>query len=495
MFFVGLVVAAGLRILSKQSPQKHTHKIAVEYSFIFSLDDFSFLFVVVVLSFYSQILDNIMMLKVIYNNGRKFGNRCNLRSVAFSYPQSALLCFSARGTGVVRTFSQEKFDNKKTEEGDNDNNKQEKVQVAAISFLSAVLGVFGVTIIMDFQRQEREKQMKRNNNTLEPQDVENSVPRGVHVPSNKYYVSRPLIEKRVIDFIESPKTPRRTEDSSFLILYGPRGNGLSTVVAKCIKDRKGVINVPVSHVAKYNRNESEEKRVSKRMKNTKRNISVSMDEFRKVLDKAKIVNEKTHDAIFPTIVLEVERGVATSDLLNMEYFAEKYAAEANVIIVLSESSEVVAFRDYVNRKAFVVVDEMSKEEAGELLTKRGRQLTEAELTYLYENIGGKPLALASFASCDPTVSVKDWVHDCLEHARFQLSQFPSQHKPLLSLLKKKNNGQDVNIFGKYVRQWHEFREDMMQNSMSSDVIFFDMNSNDVKLQSQALKVALKDYMP
>jgi hypothetical protein len=405
---------------------------------------------------------------------------CELRP---SVTLSQRCCVSQREEQVVRSFSQEKFDNKKTER-DNDNNK-----VAAISFLIVVLGVldwFGVPIIEDFQRQEKEKVMKRNN-TLEQQDIQNSVPRGVHVLSNKYYVSRPLIEKKIIDFIECPKTPWRTEYSSFMILYGPQGNGLSTVVAKCIKDRKGVIDVPVTSVANMNELVG---RVSKRMKNTKRNISVDTDEFREVLDKAKIVNEKTHDAIFPTIVFKMEGGSSYGDLRVVEYFAEKYAAVANVIIVLSESSEVFAFRDHVNSKAFVVVDEMSKEEAGELLKKRGRALTEAELTYLYENIGGKPLALASFASCEKSVSVKDWVRKRIAFARFQLSQFPSQHKPLLSLLKK-NNSEGVYIFGKYAKHWHPFVEGMKKNSMS-DVICYDRNSHNVKLQSQALKVALKD---
>ena len=113
-------------------------------------------------------------------------------------------------------------------------------------------------------------------------------------------------------------------------------------------------------------------------------------------------------------------------------------------------------------------------------------LTEAELTYLYENVGGRPSDLIEFVeSCqDP----KEWVHSKIKDARDRLNGFPSQHQPLLALLKKNPEGVDRELYDVNKKQFGLDTKDY-------NVVYYDMGSNSFKLQSQALKVALKDYTP
>ena len=60
-------------------------------------------------------------------------------------------------------------------------------------------------------------------------------------PSSNY-VSRPSIEKKVLDVFEK----KSLESGTYFVMYGPKGAGKSSVVARVLGDKTGVANISIS---------------------------------------------------------------------------------------------------------------------------------------------------------------------------------------------------------------------------------------------------------
>jgi GTPase SAR1 family protein len=298
----------------------------------------------------------------------------------------------------------------------------------------------------------------------------------------KNYVHRPAVEKELNEYIEGKPTKK------YLIVYGPKGAGKSSVVLKTLSEKKGVALVEVPNGADK---AQLSKMVAQAVMNTKQEVSTDSDEVYKTLRKIKddIANDKNADkGNYPTIVFEVERGGTDEDIRlieNVRSLSKKFSTVANVIIILSEAIAVTTFGRDPKREKYMYVGDMTREEAKQLLEKLGKHLNDTDFTHLYDNIGGRPIDLTDFASRD--VSVKDFVGEELEKAVVELAKFPHRHRQLLSLLKQHPEGVHITVY--HVEDMLQFGKEMKRRN----VVYFDIDQKVFKLQSRALELALKDY--
>ena len=296
------------------------------------------------------------------------------------------------------------------------------------------------------------------------------------------YVHRPAVEKELDDFAEGKLKEK------YLIVYGSKGAGKSSVAQKTLSGKKGVALVKVRDMVDK---DELAKMIAQAVMNTKDKISYDPDELHDTLKKiATEINnaENANKSKYPTIVFEVEGGGTDEEIRlieNVRSFSKEFINVANVIIVLSEAIAVTTFGYDDDREKYMHVGDMTREEAKELLEKRGKHLNDTDFSYLYENIGGRPSQLADFASGED--SVQDFVRAALHKAYIALDTFPPQHRQLLKLLKQNPEGVR---FGAYpVVELPQFGKDMKK----SNVVYYDIGQGVIKLQSRTVKLTLKDF--
>ena len=329
------------------------------------------------------------------------------------------------------------------------------------------------------------KDTVENTTFLTAQDIREST---IHITDptfEKNYIHRPAVEKELDDFVEGELKEK------YLIVYGAKGTGKSSVALKTLSEKKGVALVKVRNYVDW---AQLSKKVAQAVMNTEQKVTVESINIHEALAKAKIAtdihNVKNADKRkYPTIVFEVEGG-ADQDihmLENVQSLSKDFVSVANVIIILSEAMAVTTFGQVHRREKYMYVGDMTREEAKELLEKRGKHLNDTDFSYLYENIGGCPTALTDFARGE--VSVQDFVRTSLNRASNALKTFPPQHRELLVLLKQHPEG--VRFDDYPVVDMQQFGKEMGRKN----VVYYDIDQEVFKLQSRALKVALKDYAP
>lgn len=194
----------------------------------------------------------------------------------------------------------------------------------------------------------------------------------------EHYVSRPSLEKRILDIYESSFVYGY---DSFHIVAGAKGAGKSTVVEQNLYQMPGVMRVGVSEA------DTEKSVLCKILlaggEHVEENINLDLDVLQNVfLDAAEQSSGRRI-----TVVLEVERGTDANRILYMvQSSAKKLARFANVIVVLSEANAALMFGDD-RRQKFIWVDGMTPEEASMYAKKVFPAIADHDLALFFDKVG------------------------------------------------------------------------------------------------------------
>ena len=211
---------------------------------------------------------------------------------------------------------------------------------------------------------------------------------------SSHFIARPKMKEKIGEAFtyESLKGDRYT------IVYGPKGIGKTELVDHTAIGKKGVVKMRISST--NSKDEVIQSLTKKLLGESNSNFDVDL--FIEAIKKCGII---------PTIIFDVERSLSplgTRDHVvdAVRSLSKDLAPYCRCIIVLSEANAVPQFgRD--GRESFIYVDEMEREEAKLLLEKCKINLTDADLDYVFSNIGTSPLKLIRLAkSNSKTYSAK-----------------------------------------------------------------------------------------
>ena len=298
------------------------------------------------------------------------------------------------------------------------------------------------------------------------------------------YVSRPSIEKKVLDVFDK----KSLQSGTYFVMYGPKGAGKSSVVARVLGDKTGVTKISISQ---GDTTSSILAKICKMCGQTTIE-SPDLDDFTDVLIGAAEKNGGRP----VTVVFEVERGSSSPEVLSLvKHVAKSFALNANVLIVLSEANAVLGFRDD-QRQKFIWVNEMSRAEAEEFVKRRVPSIPTEDFNRFADNIGTLPLSLTML--CDALLAgqkVDDFIRSALAWAEADLVAF--LHRPILTALKKSPEGVSVKFFGGVEHKGVPLSSPkLVAPAMKiTNAIIFDFETGQYKLFSKAHQTALKSYDP
>lgn len=248
-----------------------------------------------------------------------------------------------------------------------------------------------------------------------------------------------LERKVALDFVSRPELEKKLEANItkglYCIVYGDKGVGKSAAVNDMFWDKPGVVAIKVSHLTKSD--ELVARLALKVLGPSGTPVSVQEEDLVSALEST---------AMPITIIFEVERGKEDqqrSTVGAVRSLAKSLAPYARCVIVVSEANAVLEFGDDKNRENYVYVDEMTREEAKQLLLKKGARFSEDELQFIFDSIGTSPSRLIKLVMCVPGESLQDYVAHILADAKRDLIGFPLQS--LLRELKKQSAGVSVEM--------------------------------------------------
>eukprot|EP01031_Cornospumella_fuschlensis_P041984 gene41984-51250_t len=252
-----------------------------------------------------------------------------------------------------------------------------------------------------------------------------------------------LQRKEADDFVSRPEVRKMLEvnviKGKYCIVYGNKGVGKSAVVNDMFWDKPGVVGIKVTHLVTSN--------------------ELVSQLVLKVLGPGASVNVQEEDLITAlksaaepiTIIFEAEPSNSPNQqaiLGAVRSLAKSLAPFARCVIVLSEANAVLEFGRDDTRENYVYVGEMTREEAKQLLLKKGAHFTEEELQFIFDNLGTTASRLIHLCMRVPGLeTVQAYVARALAKAEFDLQAFPLQS--LLSELKKHPDGVSLDVlYGK-----------------------------------------------
>ena len=273
------------------------------------------------------------------------------------------------------------------------------------------------------------------------------------------------------------------------MVYGPKGVGKSILVSKCVDGKKGVVKVIISSVFK----KSDILQVlSTKLKGEAAPV-ITEEQMLDVLYKSKI------DGRLPTLIFEIERGSSakqTECINSVRSLCKQFAVCSNCIIILSETNAVLVFGQDKAREQLILVPELTHQEALDFVrARKGVDQNEKDLMRLFDNVGTNAADLEAFLNLG--MSVDDFIASWMTTSVSHLVAFPFQS--ILEGLKKHPEGVSPLYFNK-----KEYKGVDMSNPVAvgnamkvaqSYVVFYDMERGLYKLNSHALKVALRSYEP
>ena len=212
-----------------------------------------------------------------------------------------------------------------------------------------------------------------------------------------------------------------------------------------------------------------------------------------VLYKAKV------DGRLPTLIFETERGKYAeqrSCIESVRSLCKQFAVCSNCIIILSETNAVLVFGQDPAREKIILVPELTQVQALEFIrARKGIYVDEKEMMHLFDNVGTNAAGLFSFLNKD--MSVDEFIAEKMESAKDDLIAFPFQ--PILKALKEHPEGVSPRYFNKEkcegVDMSNAIAVGAFMKAAESNVVYLDMNKKVYKLNSYALRVALRSYEP
>jgi hypothetical protein len=192
------------------------------------------------------------------------------------------------------------------------------------------------------------------------------------------YVSRPLLEKKIGNVYNSSL---KFGSEWFSIVAGAKGAGKSTEIEQVLKDKPGVLFLKVSQA------DTESSILSKLLNVGKGSIGETWNlELESLAPFFWDAADKLKGRRI-TVVLEVERGTASDEVLYMiKSSAKKLARFANVMVILSEANAALMFGDDP-RHEFIWVEEMTPDEATTCAKLEFPEIDDGDLKEFIEKVG------------------------------------------------------------------------------------------------------------
>jgi hypothetical protein len=271
------------------------------------------------------------------------------------------------------------------------------------------------------------------------------------------------------------------------IIYGTKGAGKSSLVARVLRDKVGVVLLPVGQ------GDTIESIIRKLFVSCGVSYSKSIEliDVQRALKKA---SEKNNRPL--TIVFDVDRGGSSQDVfILVKQASKKFALDANVLIVLSEANAVLGFGED-KRQNFVWVDELTEIEAKQYLKRRGIDENSAEVELFLRDIGALPLDLCLFVKALKSgQTAQQYMDKMVSLARADLVAFSLQS--ILVALKKSPEGVKTEDFkGKEVKGLLLSQpKDVGVAMKKQNAIVYHFDSKEYRMFSKAHKTALKQYEP
>ena len=300
------------------------------------------------------------------------------------------------------------------------------------------------------------------------------------------YIPRLDIEKQISHVFEK----RSLKSGTFFVMYGPKGAGKSSSVARALGDKEGVIKLLITQGDTTS--SILENIVELCGLKPSKTPKVRLDDLSYVLRSAA-KRRKGHPV---TVVFEVERGCSSPEVLSLvRQVSKHFALDANVLIILSEANAVLGFGDD-QRQEFIWVNEMSHDEALEYVKKRVPSISAEDFNRFVDNIGTLPLSLSRL--CDALLGgqkMDDFIRRALASAKVDLVAF--LHQPILTALKKSPKNVGIESFSGVEHKGIPLSEPKLVAPAMKlrNAIVFDFEEGQYKLFSKAHQTALKTYDP
>ena len=167
------------------------------------------------------------------------------------------------------------------------------------------------------------------------------------------------------------------------MVYGDKGVGKSDLVDHMAMGRKGVIKISVSSVKSVDDWCSI---IAKRVLGYP--VDLDIDDLIEAMGECKVV---------PTIIFDVDLNSITGYhnvyVESIRILAKLLAKCCRVIIVLPETTAVLDFSRERHCAKFLFVDEMTAEEAGQLLRSLDFKGSDADMQQVFAQIGTRPTML------------------------------------------------------------------------------------------------------
>lgn len=313
------------------------------------------------------------------------------------------------------------------------------------------------------------------------------------------YVERKELEELITNYMTMKPS------GQYYIVYGNRGVGKTSLVAKCATPtkedpKKGYVLVNITDASSIDV-------VRKKLYETLQidTTKNKIYELNKAMKEVYIKNKT-----YPVVVFEIDRCITDKDLDVVENIRKVAKALAdgkfcNCFLVLSESNAIVQFGKDSGRETYLFVDELSISEAKTFLKKNFQTMSDEDMkTKIFDKIGTKPDILCSLVGdCKKqNISIDAFVGKILNDAKDELALFPFQS--ILKALKDLPNP-DKGVAKRYFENLKEKDVELMneiavgiatkQKKDLKNVILFRKDSSTYHLISTAHKTALKTYKP
>ena len=298
------------------------------------------------------------------------------------------------------------------------------------------------------------------------------------------YVPRPTLEAEILAVYNN----KSLQGGSYYIVYGVKGAGKTSVVTRVLGDKTGVVAVRVSQTDKV-------ETIFAKFFEACGEVLTPASEVDKITTAMQAATEK-RDGRPVTVVIEIERGSSSPDVLSLvKHVAKDFALAANVLIVLSEANAVLGFGDD-RRQKYILVEEMKLDEAEQYVKKRAPSISPEDFNKFAVTCGTLPLSLGNF--CDDVLK-GETVDGCIAKevamARRGLEAFI--HKPILAALKTSPDGVQSGSFDGVKHEGVLLSSPMLVAPAMkiTNAIMYDFGTGHYKLFSKAHQTALKTYDP
>lgn len=303
---------------------------------------------------------------------------------------------------------------------------------------------------------------------------------------SKSHVHRYELEEEIKSILNA------SPSGSYTIVYGPKGVGKTESILYTAIGKDAVINLWVDSATSVNDILTT---LSKRLFGIDIVSLVGTEALIELIEACNVI---------PTIIFDVELGCSpdyVSGLLAVKCLAKRLAHTCRCIIVLSEPSDIILFRQYGDRyvEHYLYVDEPTYDEAKALLqhTNINVQLTDTEMEYLFNTLGTNPQMFNHMCSFVGTGerTLREYIDDRLAHAEQELVAFP--HKAILKALKEHPEGVPPKYFyNQYSNGINLSDPTAVGAAMKrSNVMVYRRELGLYTLMSTPYKTALRSYTP